>query len=225
MAFVGLVEGIAETTASFLKLFSGWLSDKIKKRKALVVIGYTLSSIARPLMAVAMVPWNVLVIRFIDRVGKGIRNSPRDALIADSCDANEKGRSFGFNRAMDHAGAMLGSFIVFILLATTTHNFRLIFALAAIPAVFAVIVVTFLTYEAVAVSEVKNSIRINLMHFNKKFKFFLLAILIFTLGNSSDAFLLLRARECRVTLTFIPLLWFLLHLVKSITSTLRNYLR
>lgn len=225
-AFVGLVEGVAETTASLLKLFSGWFSDKIKKRKVFVVFGYTLSSVTRPLMALAISPWNVLMIRFIDRVGKGLRNSPRDALIADSCGADEKGKSFGFNRAMDHVGAMVGSLVVFILLLGVTKNYRLIFALASIPALLAVIVVAFFTSEVVPQNKrgqfsTRNlSSQRELSPFaNKKFKVFLFAVFIFTLGNSSDAFLLLRAKSLGVGLVFIPMLWFLLHLVKSITST------
>ena len=218
-AFVGLVEGIAETTASLLKLFSGWLSDKIKKRKILVVLGYTLSSITRPLMAVAAVPWNVLAIRFTDRIGKGIRNSPRDALIADSSDPKEQGKAFGFNRAMDNAGAMVGSLIVFVLLLGVTKNYRLIFALAAIPAVLAILVVTFLTYEVAPIQGKEKRVTLSLASFSRKFKIFLLVVLIFTLGNSSDAFLLLRAKDLGVSVTFIPLLWCMLHLVKSATST------
>ncbi|MCM8782252.1 MAG: MFS transporter [Candidatus Omnitrophica bacterium] len=225
--FVGLVEGIAESTASLLKLFSGWLSDKIRKRKILVVLGYTLSSITRPLMAVAIAPWHVLALRFTDRIGKGIRNSPRDALIVDSCALGERGRSFGFNRAMDHAGAMIGSLIVFILLFGVTKNLRLVFMLASIPALFAVVAVTLFTYEVIS-AKVSGNTMISrdtavpdtlAISYGKKFKFFMLAILVFTLGNSSDAFLLLRAKNIGVGVTFIPLLWFLLHLVKSITST------
>lgn len=220
-AFVGIVEGVAETTASFLKLFSGWFSDRIRKRKALVVIGYTLSSVTRPLMALAVAPWNVLAIRFTDRVGKGVRNSPRDALIADSCDPNERGRSFGFNRAMDNAGAMVGSLIVFFLLLGVTGNLRHIFALAAVPAVLAVIVVVFFTYEvAPAQAAQRPAARFDagIMR-NTKLRPFLLSVFIFTLGNSSDAFLLLRARERGVGLAFIPLLWFVLHVVKTVSST------
>jgi len=223
VAFVGLVEGVAETTASLLKLFSGWLSDKIRKRKILVVMGYVLSSITRPLMAVAMAPWHVLAVRSVDRIGKGLRDSPRNALIADSCEPNEKGRSFGFNRAMDHGGAMLGSLIVFFLLLGVTKNYRLIFALAAIPALLPIIVMSFFTYEVTPARGIKPNIPIhgmgNLAPFNKKFKFFLLAVFIFTLGNSSDAFLLLRAKNMGIGITFIPLLWFLLHVVKAFSST------
>lgn len=225
MAFVGLIEGVAETTASFLKLFSGWLSDKIKKRKVFVVTGYALSSIARPLMAIATAPWNVLVIRFTDRIGKGLRNSPRDALIADSSGPDEKGRSFGFNRAMDHAGAMVGSLAVFFLLLGVTKNYRLIFALASIPAILAVIVAAFFTREVAPPKRGQFSNRDMRPRrelsplVNRKFKTFLLAVLVFTLGNSSDAFLLLRARSLGVGVVFIPLLWCLLHIIKSTSST------
>lgn len=217
--FVGLVEGVAETTASLFKLFSGWFSDKIKKRKILVVMGYTLSSITRPLMAIAAAPWNVLAIRFVDRIGKGTRNSPRDALIADSCEPQEKGRSFGFNRAMDHAGAMVGSLTVFFLLLGVTKNYRLVFALASIPALLAIVTVTFFTYDIKPALPVKDETRLEFKFFNRKFKIFLSAVFVFTLGNSSDAFLLLRAKDLGVGIAFIPLLWFALHVVKSLTST------
>ncbi|MEI8176898.1 MAG: MFS transporter [Candidatus Omnitrophota bacterium] len=226
VAFVGLVEGFAETTASMLKLFSGWFSDKLRRRKPFVVFGYTLSSVARPLAALAFAPWNILVIRILDRVGKGLRNAPRDALIADSCEPREKGRAFGFNRAMDNAGAMIGSLIVFFLLLRVTGNYRLIFAWAALPAFFAVMTVIFGTRDVLpgplpaangaglsAKSPAERPAR-----YDARFKGFVGAVLLFTLGNSSDAFLLLRARDLKIGVAFIPLLWCLLHVVKTFGS-------
>ncbi|MEK7399370.1 MAG: MFS transporter, partial [Candidatus Poribacteria bacterium] len=106
--FVGLIEGIAETTASLLKLFSGWLSDKLNKRKALAIGGYALSGLTRPLIAISTMGWHILFVRFIDRIGKGFRSAPRDALIADSTPSEHRGKAFGFHRSMDHAGAVVG---------------------------------------------------------------------------------------------------------------------
>ena len=113
LSFVGLIEGIAESTASILKLFSGAISDKLRIRKPLILFGYGISSLAKPLIAIATAPWHILAIRFMDRTGKGIRTAPRDALIADSCSPNERGKSFGFHRSMDHAGAILGTYSCF----------------------------------------------------------------------------------------------------------------
>ncbi|MEK7376883.1 MAG: MFS transporter [Candidatus Margulisiibacteriota bacterium] len=115
-AFIGLIEGIAEATSSLLKLVSGWVSDKMGKRKEIVVLGYSLSTIAKPLLALANSGWNVLGLRFLDRLGKGLRTSPRDALIAESCDSCDRGKSFGFHRALDSAGAMVGPGIAFVLM-------------------------------------------------------------------------------------------------------------
>jgi sugar phosphate permease len=114
--FVGLIEGVAEATASFFKLFSGWTSDRWQKRKSLVIFGYSLSTLTRPLVALATLGWHVLLVRFLDRVGKGIRTSPRDALIADSTPESEHGKAFGFQRAFDHAGAVMGPLIAFFFL-------------------------------------------------------------------------------------------------------------
>jgi MFS family permease len=219
--FVGLVEGVAEATASLLKLFSGWVSDRIGKRKSLVVFGYTLSTLTRPLVAAATAGWHVLLIRFLDRVGKGIRTSPRDALIADSCLEGEHGKAFGFQRAMDHAGAVMGPLIAFLLLTFITQQYRLIFWSAYLPGLVALIILIR------GVSERKSlpsgaaapKIQWTLRPFDSRFKIFLFIIILFSLGNSSDAFLILKAKEAGVPLSLIPILWMALHLVKSISAT------
>lgn len=220
MAFVGVVEGVAESTASILKLVSGWYSDKIGKRKLFASIGYTISSCVRPLIAFAVYPWHVLAVRFADRVGKGIRTAPRDALIADTCEPDEKGKAFGFNRAMDHAGAVIGPLIAFGLLLIFINNYRFVFALSFIPALAAVFIIIFLVKEKK--SEIacnKEPVKLSLKLFDKNFKFYLFTILIFTLGNSSDVFLILRAKDLGVPIAFIPILWVLLHIVKMASST------
>ena len=136
-AFLGIIEGVAETTASFLKLAGGWISDRLGRRRALVAGGYGIAAATRPLMALATLPWHVLVIRFTDRIGKGIRTAPRDALLAESADSTRRGRAFGIHRAADHAGAVLGPLLAAGILLLAPGNIRLVFRLAALPAVLA----------------------------------------------------------------------------------------
>jgi len=219
--FVGLVEGVAESTASFLKLFSGWFSDRLKKRKSLVVFGYTLSTLIRPFVAAASAGWHVLLIRFLDRVGKGIRTSPRDALIADSSHEGDIGKAFGFQRSMDHAGAVIGPLITFLLLTFVTQQYRTIFWLAFLPGIIALIILI------QGVREKKPSqagpfppdIRLTFQPFSRRFKYFLLIIALFSLSNSSDAFLILKAKDAGVPVTLLPVLWMVLHLSKSLSAT------
>lgn len=217
-AFVGLVEGVAETTASLLKLVSGWLSDRLRRRKALVVWGYGLSSLTRPLMAMALAPGHVLGIRFLDRIGKGIRTSPRDALIADSTPADARGAAFGFHRAMDHLGAVAGPVLTFLLMPLVGGSYRAIFWLASIPAAICVLVLVVAVREIAAQGPPARLSFLTLRPYDKRFKRFLCIVTLFTLGNSSDAFLLLRARQSGVPEVAIPLLWAALHIVKSATS-------
>ncbi|MDP3025342.1 MAG: MFS transporter [candidate division Zixibacteria bacterium] len=218
--FVGLIEGIAESTASILKIFSGWFSDKIGKRKPIVILGYSLSSISKPLLALVTSAWQVLFIRFADRTGKGIRTSPRDALIAETSDGQRRGASFGLHRAMDSAGAILGPLLAFVLLPLLNKNYRHLFLLASIPAFFSILVLFVWVKEAktrkekVPLAEKKASFK-----FGAKFKLFVLVVALFTLGNSSDAFLFLRAKSLGVNLVFIPLLWGLFNLVYTLSST------
>lgn len=219
--FVGLVEGVAEATASLFKLISGWLSDRLGKRKTLVVFGYTLSSVIRPLVAAATMGWHVLLIRFLDRVGKGIRTSPRDALIADLSLDQEHGKAFGFQRALDHAGAVIGPLIAFLLLTYITQEYRTIFWLAFIPGVVALIILIRGVSEKkpTYTGSVSPKIRLSLKPFDLRFKFFLFIIVIFSLGNSSDAFLILKAKDAGVPVTLLPILWMVLHLSKSLSAT------
>jgi MFS family permease len=220
IAFVGLVEGVAESTASVLKLASGWISDRFNKRKAFVSLGYGLSSVVRPMVAFATLPWHVLFVRFADRVGKGIRTAPRDALIADTCDASEKGKAFGFNRAMDHAGAIAGPAIATLLLTYAATGYRTLFALAYLPAIAAMAVALFLVKEKKAENKCgAEPVRLRFGIFDRHFKAFLAIMVLFTLGNSSDAFLLLRAKDLGISAAALPLLWILLHIVKMLSST------
>ncbi|HIE50339.1 MAG TPA: MFS transporter [Armatimonadetes bacterium] len=218
--FVGVVEGIAETTASVLKLFSGWLSDCLRQRKRLVFWGYTLAAATRPLMAAALAPWHVLALRFADRTGKGLRTAPRDALLADSCTEETRGRAFGFHRAMDHLGAVVGPLVASALLAVWVGQYRMVFAWAAVPALFSLVVIWRGVQEiAPSGPAMGRPLRLTLRPFDWRFKVFLLIVLLFTLGNSSDAFLLLRASDLGVGDRWLPLLWVALHLVKTFSST------
>ncbi len=132
-SLIGLIEGIAETTASMLKMFSGWLSDKLGRRKPLMLFGYSISTLSRPLLALARGWGMVLGSRFVDRFGKGVRTAPRDAIVADSCDKKELGRSFGFHRAMDQFGAVIGPAIAFLVLALRPEDYRTVFWISLIP--------------------------------------------------------------------------------------------
>jgi MFS family permease len=216
-AFLGIIEGTAESTAAFLKLFSGILSDRVKRRKNLVVAGYGLSSVARPLVAAASSPLAVLFIRFADRAGKGVRTSPRDALLADSSPPEVRGKAFGLHRSMDHAGAIVGPLIATALLAGYSLNLRTVFWLAAIPAAAAMLVLIFLVREAAKSkpAEAKPSPLGAIP--TGRLRTYLLILLLFTLGNSSDAFLLLRAQHLGVASAAIPLLWTFFSLVKMLS--------
>ena len=217
--FVGLIEGIAESVSSFSKLFSGWFSDRFQRRKGIILFGYSLASVTRPFMGLATSAYHVLFLRFFDRIGKGVRASPRDALLSQSCNGEERGKAFGFQRAMDHAGAMVGPLIATLLLSTLALNLRTVFILSIVPAFFCVWIlfrgVTDIVGERVST---RPSLKLRWNAWDRKFKYFLLIIILFTLGNSSDAFLLLRAKDLGVDIVSIPILWFFFHLSKTIFS-------
>lgn len=227
-AFLGLVEGVAETTASFVKLAGGWLSDRIGRRRALVGWGYGVATVSRPLMAAAMAPWHVLGIRFADRVGKGIRTAPRDALLAESAARTARGRAFGLHRAADHAGAILGPLVASGLLLLWPGRLRLVFLLAVLPAGLATLVVLLRVREirppdpvdafgpdpvpGAAADPEPGKAAVP----RGRFLGYLAVLVLFTLGNASDAFLLLRSRDLGVPLAAIPMLWGTLHVSKMV---------
>jgi MFS family permease len=215
-AFLGVIEGVAESTAALLKLVSGIVSDRMAGRKKLVLAGYALSAVARPLMALARSPLTVLFIRFADRVGKGVRTSPRDALIADSVDPAVRGKAFGFHRSMDHAGAIIGPLIATVLLTWYVADIRTVFWLAAIPGGVAVLLIILKVREAGRKGTQNGSFLGTFP--TGKLRRYLLILFIFTLGNSSDAFLLLRGGQLGVAPARIPLLWAFFHLVKMLSS-------
>ena len=226
VAIVGLTEGFAESTASLLKVISGWLSDKWQKRKPLVVFGYSLSAISKILLGLASSWPFVLVARFIDRFGKGTRTSARDALITESSESTARGRAFGFHRAFDTLGAVLGPLIALLAIHFLGNKFRLIFLLAFIPAFIGVLLLVFFVKERKKETDSYSStgktppaFHFNWHDLNPSFKIFLLISLIFSLGNSSDAFLILRAQNLGLSLTLVVLVYVLFNLTYSLLST------
>ena len=215
-AILGVIEGIAESTSSLLKLASGWWSDRIGRRKVLVLIGYGIASVMRPLIALTTAPWQVLVIRFSDRVGKGIRTAPRDALIAESVAPEQRGTAFGYHRAADHAGAVLGPVVAASILLLLPGRYRLVFALAAVPALLSMIVLAARVRETAAGAPPKAEEFRGFAGLGKRFYAFLAVVLVFTLGNATDAFLLLRAQQTGVPLALVPILWAAFHVSKML---------
>ncbi len=216
-AILGVIEGVAESTASLLKLVSGIMSDRGGDRKKLVLSGYGISSFARPLIAAATGPLAVLVIRFADRVGKGVRTSPRDALIADSVDPAIRGKAYGFHRSMDHAGAIVGPLVATALLAFFVSDIRTVFWLAAIPGILAVFLIIFKVKEVERRKGSSNGSFLGLFP-HGRLRSYIFILFIFTLGNSSDAFLLLQAGHLGVAPVMIPLLWAFFHVVKMLST-------
>ncbi len=219
---LGAIEGAAESTAALLKLASGWWSDRVRRRKPLVLTGYALAGAVRPLIAAAQSASQVLAIRLTDRVGKGIRSSPRDALIAESVDPSIRGRAFGFQRAADNAGAVVGPLLAFALLRWSHISMRSVFWFAFVPAVLAVLTLVLFVRETprppapVRSAHAPPPARATMP---ATFWAYLGVIMLFTLGNSTDAFLLLRANQLGVPVALVPILWSAFHLVKSALNT------
>jgi MFS family permease len=215
---LGAIEGVAESTASLVKLWSGGLSDRAGKRKVFVVAGYALAAVSRPLIGLASAPWQVLLVRGTDRFGKGIRSAPRDALVADSTRPAVRGRAFGFTRAMDHLGAAIGPLLAFGFLSIWPEGLRTLFLLTAIPGALVVVVVWLGLRERPVETRAASKFQLTLAPFDRDFRIYLLAMVVFTLGNSSDQFLLLRVGELGVSTKLVPLLWCAFHVVKSAGS-------
>ncbi|MHB8974039.1 MAG: MFS transporter [Pirellulaceae bacterium] len=213
--YLGVIEGAADSVASLLKLWSGGRSDQAGRRKGFVLFGYSLAAIARPLIGVIVAPWQLFLVRVGDRIGKGVRTSPRDALIADSTDPSIRGRAFGFHRAMDHLGAAIGPLLAAGFLFLWPENLRTLFLLTIVPGLFVVGLLIFGLRETPAKEPPQERLHLTLKPFDNNFRRYLLALLIFTLGNSSDAFLLVRAGELGVSVAMLPLLWCVFHIVKS----------
>lgn len=234
---LGIIEGIADSTSSVLKVFSGIWADRVRKRKPIIVLGYGLSSFFRPFIGFAQIWPVVLALRFIDRVGKGIRSSPRDALIADITTPLNRGASFGYHQAMDHAGAILGPLITAILLLETFPHWlsflygmplphlsmRQVILFSAVPALAAWLTLVLGVKEKGNPEPLKTK-KLDLVKDWKKlggsFKYLMLALLVFTLGGSTDAFLLVRLSQLGAATAALPIWWALLHVIKMIASVL-----
>ena len=215
---LGIIEGIAEATASLLKLFSGVIVDRTRRAKPWIVFGYGLAGLGRPLIAfVSSWPW-LLVIRFADRVGKGLRSSPRDALLAASVPAERRGLAFGLHRAMDNAGAVIGPLVASLLLAAQVplHD---IFLWSIVPAALCLALALAIREPVVEATTATQPFDWRLRDMPPPFKRYLAVVALFTLGNSSNMFLLLRARELGVAEATIPLLWAAVALVATLFST------
>ncbi len=226
--FIGLIEGLAESVASILKLFSGYLSDRLDSRKFPVFLGYCLAAVFRPMLALVTNWPQVMAVRLSDRVGKGIRGAPRDALLAASVPSEKRGLAFGFNRAADHLGAVFGPLMAFALLsyiavdptAPTAGEYQHVFLFASVPVIFGLLLIIFFVREAKTPDPEFGSdpLKFSLREFDANFKRFLLVIALFTLSNSTDAFLLLRAQHAGISPPVLPILWMVLHFSKVLTS-------
>jgi MFS family permease len=217
-AALGLIEGVAESSVAFFKLLSGYWSDWVKKRKGWIVGGYFISNTIRPLISLAQSWPFIFMLRFFDRMGKGFRTSPRDALIADSMNGKNLGMAYGFHRAMDHSGAVIGPLIASLLLLLWNNNLRAVFLASIIPGALSILLILiFVKDHPLPVTSAPPE------HFHPKtawktvpstYKSFLVIVFIFTLSAASDAFLILKAKAAGVPVVYIPLLWSGFHLVK-----------
>jgi MFS family permease len=223
---IGLIEGFAEATASVLKLFSGWLSDKMGGRKWLAVLGYGLSALSKPFFYFASSWELVAAVRWADRVGKGVRTAPRDALVADSVTKQTRGLAFGFHRALDTAGAMVGIIIAVLAVWLTQKNtldlskltFQTIVLISLLPAFLAVLSLI-LGAKDVPVKARRAAPKFSLRGMGRPFSVFLVIVSIFTLGNSSDAFLVLRAQNLGISVVGILLMLVMFNLIYALVST------
>ena len=223
---IGLIEGIAEATASILKVFSGWLSDRLRARKWLAVAGYAISAVAKPFFYFAHSWEAVAAVRWVDRVGKGIRTSPRDALVADSIDEKQRGLAFGFHRAADTGGAVVGLLISFVVVWLAQKNmatldrdtFRTLVLISVIPGILAVLSLA-LGSRDVEVTSTRELPRISFRDLGRPFLTFMIIVGIFDLGNSSDAFLILRAQERGLSVLGILGMLITFNIVYTLVST------
>lgn len=213
---IGWIEGVADTLASLLKLFSGAWSDRMAQRRGLIVAGYALPALLRPLMGLATSWWHVFFIRSGDRFGKGIRTAARDALIADSSLPEQRGYAFGFHRAMDHLGAALGPVLAFLWLWWMPEGLRTLMLLTIIPGIVVTLLVLVGLQEQPRVEPNKEPFRFQIKELGRRFWWFLFAIGLFSLGASTDLFLLVRLKELGLQdEKYVLLIWCVFHLLKS----------
>ena len=217
-AILGLIEGIAESLASLLKVFSGYFSDKLKSRKPFTILGYAGSTVGKLFLYIAS-SWGVLLCgRIIDRLGKGIRTAPRDALIADSSKAGSRGAAFGLHRAMDTIGAALGVFLAYILVIRYGGNLKPIFLFSLIPAFLGIFFLFFVKEKKSEHGAKKEKLQFSWRSLDKRLKLFLIFTFLFTLGNSSNQFLLLRAKNSGVSLPQVILFYLVYNIVYALVA-------
>jgi MFS family permease len=214
---LALIEGIAESTSALIKALSGFWSDKIGKNKPFMLIGYGLSALIIPLYTFVVSPVQVLILRFVERFGKGIRTAPRDSLIAGSIAEGDSGRSFGLQKAMDNSGAIVGPLIAFAMLSSLPGNYRMIFLIAGIPAILAIFVLIFGIKEA-RKNKQELFAKFHFKEFPAKYYFFLGIIFVFTLGNSTDALLMVKANDVGLKVALIPLVYLVTNVVSVFAS-------
>ncbi len=212
---IGVIEGIAESVASLLKLASGDWSDRLGRRKELVVAGYALAALTRPVVALVAAPWQLFSLRVLDRAGKGVRTAPRDAMIADSADPAIRGRAFGFHRAMDHLGAGIGPLLAAAFLFAFPTHLRTLFLLTLVPGLAVVAVLAFGLRETRSQPPPAGPGDDAQGPLIPRVRYYIATAFLFTLGNSNDAFLLVRASELGMLTLMLPLLWTAFHAVKS----------
>lgn len=218
-SMIGLIEGVAEATASLLKAFSGWFSDRLGRRKQLMLAGYAISTLSRPLIALAQAWQPVLAFRFVDRLGKGIRSAPRDAIIVEATAATHLGRAFSLHRAMDTMGAVVGPAVALLILRWQSGAYQTVFWLSMIPGIFAVLIIVLFIREKTpprrpGVAQPRCTLRC----FDWRVTAFILIAALFALGNSSDAFLILRAEQLGVPAMLIPALYLTFNLIYSLAA-------
>jgi MFS family permease len=209
---ISLIEGIAESTASLIKAFSGYWSDKIGRNKPFMIIGYGVTALITPFYAFAGKPVQVLFLRFFERIGKGLRAAPRDSLISGSIQGKEAGKNFGFHKAMDNSGAIFGPLAAFLLLYFFPLNYKLIFFIATIPALMGVAVIALFIKEAKTMKKT-NAIEPSFRRLPKNFYLFLAIVFVFTLGNSADALLLVKTTETGIDKLYIPFVYMIFNVV------------
>jgi MFS family permease len=221
-ALVGLIEGLAEATASITKVFSGWLSDRLGRRKALAVIGYGLGALSKPIFPLAITPYEVLGARFADRIGKGMRGAPRDALVADVTPRDLRGAAFGLRQSLDTVGAFVGPLAAIGLMALLDDNMRAVFGYAVIPAAIAVLLLVLGVEEprdGRAKPEARSPIRWSeVQRIGRPFWLAVAVGVLFTMARFSEAFLVLRGRDAGIPLTFIPLVLIAMNVVYAVAS-------
>jgi MFS family permease len=205
-AALGLIEGLGDAVASLLRIVSGWLSDRLGKRKVFVLAGYGVAAAMRPLMGLVAAAWQLGAIRIVDRIGKGVRLAPRDALIADSCDPSRRGRAFGFQRAMDNLGGVVGMLVAAALLRRWDGDLRSVFLLTAVPAACVLVVIAVVVRDTPPAAPPAR-LRLTLKPFGPEFRGFLATVGVFTLGNSSDLFLIPRLLGLGLGKEDVPLVW------------------